>query len=216
MTAKQKPVVTVRVDHLEAAIEALKYKAHSEAAQSQAPDLFDADDTADWQHADELRQAIDSLRQSAPSLPPPTSLIAGFKERRDVLAFQQKFKVPMASSPQFLQEEAFQFRLKFMYEELKEFHDGHVVGDMHEAADALVDLAYVLHGTALMMGLPWPMLWDEVQRANMLKVRARHADESKRGSALDIVKPAGWVGPDHTAALGAGPWGIFDHKKEGS
>jgi len=139
-----------------------------------------------------------------------------FKERQDVLAFQQKFKVPMAVTPHFLQEETFQFRLKFLQEELDEFETAHLSGDMHGAADALVDLAYVLHGTALMMGLPWPRLWDEVQRANMTKVRAKHAGESKRGTALDVVKPEGWKGPDHTAALGAGPWSTFKHNNGGS
>jgi predicted HAD superfamily Cof-like phosphohydrolase len=139
---------------------------------------------------------------------PPLSV---FKERRDVLAFHQKFNVPMSREPAFLNEAAFNFRVKFMQEELDEFREGHMLGDMHEAADALVDLAYVLHGTALMMGLPWPRLWDEVQRANMAKVRAKHAGESKRGSALDVVKPEGWIAPDHTAALGTGPWDVFNH-----
>lgn len=139
-----------------------------------------------------------------------------FKERSDVLAFQQKFNVPVAATPHFLQEEVFQFRLKFLQEELDEFEVAHLSGDMHGAADALVDLAYVLHGTALMMGLPWPTLWGEVQRANMAKVRAKHAGESKRGTALDVVKPEGWKGPDHTAALGVGPWSTFEHDNGGS
>lgn len=129
-----------------------------------------------------------------------------YSERTDVLAFQQKFQVPMASAPAFLDPQAFEFRLKFLQEELDEFKDSHEAGDMHGAADALVDLAYVLHGTALMMGLPWPRLWEEVQRANMAKERATHAGQSKRGSALDVIKPPGWKDPDHTAALGVGPW----------
>ena len=202
--------ITIAREMLEACTTALRYQAYNEAAQSQQPDLFDAEDTLEWSQALQL----DALMQQAAISVPAACHIAGFKERRDVLAFQQKFEVPMASKPQFLQEEAFQFRLKFMQEELNEFEDGHITGDMHEAADALVDLAYVLHGTALMMGLPWPMLWDEVQRANMAKVRAKHAGESKRGSALDVVKPEGWTPPDHTAALGTGPWGVLDHTKE--
>lgn len=142
-----------------------------------------------------------------PAVPPTAAASAlankprAFTERADVLAFHQKFGVPMAAEPSFLGPEAFDFRLKFMQEELDEFRDSHAAGDMPGAADALVDLAYVLHGTALMMGLPWPMLWDEVQRANMAKVRATSADQSKRGTALDIVKPAGWTAPDHRAAL---------------
>lgn len=129
-----------------------------------------------------------------------------YSERHDVLAFQQKFQVPMASAPAFLDPQAFDFRFRFMHEELQEFCDAHHEGDMHGAADALVDLAYVLHGTALMMGLPWPRLWEEVQRANIAKERATYAGQSKRGSALDVIKPPGWKAPDHTAALGMGPW----------
>lgn len=131
-------------------------------------------------------------------------------EQADVLAFQRKFSVPMAPSPSFLDEDALQFRYRFMREELHEFIVAHLEGDMHGAADALVDLAYVLHGTALMMGLPWQRLWDEVQRANMEKERATHAGLSKRGSALDVIKPEGWAGPDHAAALGTGPWPTLD------
>ena len=137
-----------------------------------------------------------------------------FKERRDVLAFHQKFNIPTATEASFLNHDAYHFRVKFLKEELEEFEVAHVTGDMHGAADALVDLAYVLHGTALMMGLPWPILWDEVQHANMAKVRATSASESKRNSALDIIKPAGWTAPDHTAALGSGPWPTLEVPNE--
>lgn len=141
----------------------------------------------------------------------PAVVMAGkpghrFADRIDVLAFQQKFNVPMAHEPSWLPGHLFEFRLKFLKEELLEFEVAYLQGDMHGTADALVDLAYVLHGTALMMGLPWPMLWDEVQKKNMQKERAKHAGESKRGSSFDVVKPAGWTAPDHTAALGNGPW----------
>lgn len=45
----------------------------------------------------------------------------------------------------------------------------------------------------------WPMdaAWDEVQRANMAKERAKpDASNSKHKSGQDIVKPEGWVAPD--------------------
>lgn len=151
-------------------------------------------------HGDEASRAdalvlLDNLTQAAQ-----------FKERQDVIAFHQKFGVPVAADTSFLNPEAYAFRVKFMQEELDEFQEAHSTGDMHGAADALVDLAYVVHGTAHMMGLPWPRLWDEVQRANISKVRATDASQSKRGTALDVIKPAGWVAPDHTPALGTGPW----------
>ncbi len=191
--------LTVSESIIDACIEALRYKAKDEAAQSQGTSRFDAEDTVEWQHADRLERAKTEARPRV------------FTERSDVEAFQRKFGVPMPATPHFLNDEAFQFRLKFLREELDEFERDHLAGDMHGAADALVDLAYVLHGTVLMMGLPWGPLWNEVQRANMAKVRATSAAQSKRGSALDVVKPEGWVPPDHTAALGKhakGGWPI--------
>jgi predicted HAD superfamily Cof-like phosphohydrolase len=131
----------------------------------------------------------------------------------DVLAFQQKFDVPMAPSPAFLDEEAETFRVKFMQEELDEFQEACDQLDLAKAADALVDLVYVVHGTALMMGLPWQALWAEVQRANMEKVRATSAEQSKRRSTLDVIKPEGWRPPNHVPALGCcDPYAIFDTK----
>ena len=63
--------------------------------------------------------------------------------------------------------------------------------EMDEMADALIDLVYVAMGTAVMMGLPWQQLWDDVQRANMSKVRGT----THRGHTVDVSKPPGWVGP---------------------
>lgn len=63
--------------------------------------------------------------------------------------------------------------------------------DIDEQADALIDLVYVAKGTAVMMGLPWDMLWDDVQRANMSK----EAGVGKRGHLVDCIKPPGWVPP---------------------
>lgn len=39
--------------------------------------------------------------------------------------------------------------------------------------------------------------WDRVHAANMAKERATSADQSKHGSAQDIIKPEGWTAPDH-------------------
>lgn len=133
-----------------------------------------------------------------------------YGERDDVRWFQSFFEVPMASQPSLLNEELFRFRAKFLHEEIMEFIEGHNAGNLCDAADALVDLAYVLHGTALMMGLPWDDLWTEVHKKNMQKVRVLHVDESKRGSVYDIRKPKGWTPPDHRRILGDGPWPVFN------
>ena len=124
-------------------------------------------------------------------------------ELDDVRAFHDKFGVPMSPVPALLDTEAVRFRIKFMQEELNEFIECHDSLDIHGSADALVDLVYVAIGTALKMGLPWPALWAEVQRANLEKRLAKpDGSDSKRGSPLDVVKPPGWVAPDHTGALG--------------
>ena len=92
---------------------------------------------------------------------------------------------------------------------------------MMAALDALVDLQYVLLGTAHLMGFntdakivkqvqetpdempkPWSFVvnrfeeaWDRVQKANMTKVRTKNPADSKRKSEYDVVKPEGWEPP---------------------
>ncbi len=107
-----------------------------------------------------------------------------------------------------LDQEKFLFRDKFMQEELDEFREAHYAGDLPKALDALVDLVYVVLGTAHMMRAPFDEAFREVQRANMTKVRAAGADDprSTRGSALDVVKPAGWTPPDVAGVLRRAGW----------
>lgn len=119
----------------------------------------------------------------------------------DVVHFNVRFGLPAPTTPQLLDETTQLYRENFLLEELDEFAEAYRAGNLTDAADALVDLVYVALGTAVMMGLPWQQLWDEVQRANMSKVRATSVDESKRGSTLDVVKPPGWVAPDISAVL---------------
>lgn len=121
----------------------------------------------------------------------------------DVAAFHERFGLTYNGKPRLLDSATIRFRLKFLEEELMEFRVSAISDDMPGMADALVDLVYVAMGTAYMMGLPWQPLWNEVQRANMSKVRAGSADESKRGSSLDVVKPEGWKGPDIEGVLDA-------------
>jgi predicted HAD superfamily Cof-like phosphohydrolase len=113
----------------------------------------------------------------------------------DVGKFHQKFDLDNVTynkpGPRPVDPELIEFRRKFMQEELDEFIEAYANGDIEK----MVDLSYVVLGTAHLLGLPWPQLFREVQRANMTKVRAKHADESKRGSTFDVVKPEGWRPP---------------------
>ena len=93
--------------------------------------------------------------------------------------------------------EIMEFRIMFLEEELREFREGWDARDEAKMFDALLDLAYVAFGTAHLRGYPWQRGWDEVQAANMKKVRAASdGSDSKRSSAWDVVKPPGWTPPD--------------------
>lgn len=117
---------------------------------------------------------------------------------KDIIEFHKKFDFVIPNSPELLPEDLLEFRIKFMQEELNEFIDAHNNNNLHDVADALVDLVYVAIGTARLMGIPFNLCWDEVQRANMTKVRATSKDQSKRNTIFDVVKPEGWVPPDHS------------------
>lgn len=114
----------------------------------------------------------------------------------DVLAFYNKFGIPIQEEPALLDRETLRFRTARMVEELAEFCAAHGAGDLEEAADALIDLAYILHGTAISMGIPWGLCWKEVHNANMRKELAADATQSRHRFKMDIIKPEGWVAPN--------------------
>lgn len=75
------------------------------------------------------------------------------------------------------------------------------VSDTYDYAtqvDSLVDLVYFAKGTAVMMGIPWRPLFADVQVANMSK----EPGLTHRGFLMDVVKPAGWQGPQTMTILG--------------
>lgn len=136
----------------------------------------------------------------------------GPSEHADVRNFDAKYLVPNSTVPAWLDPEAMDFRFKFMQEELDESRDAYAERNMAKFFDGLLDLAWVTHGTATMTGLPWTLGWQKIRDANMAKERATGPDDprSKRKSALDVVKPAGWKEPDHSLLVGNGPWPTLD------
>jgi len=119
------------------------------------------------------------------------------KEFHDVYVFNKKFDLLIGDGPGHLSIEKMRERVSFMQEELDELRRAALNNDLPEQADALVDIVYVALGTVIMLGLPWLDLWDEVQRANMTKVRGT----TKRGNKVDVTKPEGWRAPEHAAIL---------------
>jgi len=115
---------------------------------------------------------------------------------KDVRDFHKKFKLKALKKPGFRQEDLMEFRIKFITEEFEEFKNGYDADNLEVCFDALIDMVYVILGTAHLMGLPWEDGWDEVQRANMDKVRATKTMFDKRNSDYDVIKPEGWVPPN--------------------
>ena len=124
----------------------------------------------------------------------------------DVGRFHEKFKLPVAQGEiRQLPQDLLYFRANFLKEELAEFvlamPSWTTPADHAKMFDALLDLVYVALGTAHLLGYPWEQGWNLVQAANMAKVRALRPEDSKRGSAWDVVKPPGWVAPDIESLL---------------
>ena len=142
------------------------------------------------------------------------------RECNDVDAFHARFGQLRNFRPTHLTRRKLAERYNFMLEELLEgaagaglclckdrdgdpvfLADGGLDQVMEMQADALVDLVYVAKGTAAMMGLPWRALWDDVQRANMSKVKGE--THRKMGCGADIAKPPGRLPPETGAILRA-------------
>lgn len=129
----------------------------------------------------------------------------------DVLDFHRKFNAPIRERPQLLERDEYNFRVKFLQEELDEFRDAHERGDLAGAFDSLLDIVYVAFGTSAMMGLPWHAGWNEVQRANMEKMSAadlclllgKSLEEIGARHPTDVRKPEGWTPPNIEAIVDA-------------
>lgn len=127
----------------------------------------------------------------------------------DVGRFHRKFGLPTSGATVLtsqLDPETLRFRIEFMREELNEFIEAAEAEDAAGMFDALIDLVYVAMGTAHLAGFPWEAGWALVQQANMAKVRATSASESKRNSSLDVVKPEGWTAPDIAGLIDLHNW----------
>ena len=114
---------------------------------------------------------------------------------RMVSEFHQKFGLEPTNQPDFPIDEIWKLKNVHMQEELDEIRAAAINGDLEQYFDGLIDLVYVALGAAYLAGLPFDEGFRRVHEANMKKIRAERPEDSKRGSAYDIVKPAGWEPP---------------------
>lgn len=111
---------------------------------------------------------------------------------KDVYKFHEKFGIKQPKKriiPK--SEELFQFRYKFLKEELQEFIDSQHT-DIDTSVDSLVDLVYVAVGTALMYGISAERLEETAEIMT-------HDSSPYWGSYsefLDGQKPLAWLSED--------------------
>ena len=130
----------------------------------------------------------------------------------DIEEFHKKYGLEYSGKARVLPAHLAKFREKFIREEYNEYlkavhaakeelrgktlsFDDEVAFNLEHAFDALVDLCYIVMGTAYLHGFDFREGWRRVHEANMRKVRATCSKDSKRKSRMDVVKPADWTPP---------------------
>lgn len=111
--------------------------------------------------------------------------------------FHEAFSIPVESNPCIPSKERCLLRIKLMREELDEFEEALLSGNLEHAAKELTDCQYVLSGTVLEMGLGsvFDNCFNETHRSNMSKIvtdwelaRDMAVDE---GTAIEVE--GGWI-----------------------
>lgn len=109
---------------------------------------------------------------------------------RDLLGIEQR-------TPAMMSVEEHTHLTMALQEELQEFNDAVVEGNVVGAVDALIDLMYFAIGGLWKLGLSHEQMvhcMKAVHAANMLKRKGKVA--KRYTGAADAVKPENWVAPE--------------------
>lgn len=119
----------------------------------------------------------------------------------DIYMMHEKFGTHAAMSSMDTEKlkKFLEFRIKFLQEELDEMKNAESAEDV---VDALIDLCVVAIGTLDAYGVDANKAWDEVLDANLKKEVGIKESRPNPLGLPDLIKPAGWVGPDHTGNHG--------------
>lgn len=100
---------------------------------------------------------------------------------KKVQEFHETFGHPVVEKPAIPSVDRCKLRIALLKEELKELEEAIENKDIVEAADAFIDLQYVLDGAMLEFGLTdiKCKLFDEVHRSNMSKAHETHDEALK-------------------------------------
>ena len=84
----------------------------------------------------------------------------------------------------------------FMEEEFQELKDAWAAGDMEEIVDALGDISWHCDKAFELLNVDGQKVRDEIGRANLSKELG--VKPGREEALRDVIKPEGWVGPDHS------------------
>ena len=119
----------------------------------------------------------------------------------DIYMMHSKFKVHdvMRNMDNEKLKKFLEFRINFLQEELDEMKNAKSAEDV---VDALIDLCVVAIGTLDAYDIDSHKAWDEVLDANMKKEPGIKPNRPNPLGLPDLMKPEGWVGPDHSGNHG--------------
>ncbi len=89
-----------------------------------------------------------------------------------------------------------QYRMDLLEEEFQETLGAHRTEDAEGLVDGHIDLIVIAMGNLAIFGVDAREAFDRVMEANMAKELGKRKPTDPDGSS--IVKPDGWVGPDHS------------------
>ena len=112
--------------------------------------------------------------------------------------FGDKVALVAAMSPE-VRDAYLRFRVAFLQEELDELR---AATTPEGVVDAVVDLCVVAVGTLHAFGVDARRAWREVFLANMAKEPGINPRRPNPFGLPDLVKPSGWVAPDHSGNTG--------------
>ena len=138
------------------------------------------------------------------------------KELVQVAEFLDKFGIPRKYEPTFIEDRLFIKRCEHIREELNElaYTYGYIEANkldlskwtkvvdskapLEEVLDALIDIQYLVLGTALMhgFGLIFEEAFERVHKANMAKKLIHHISNKDNQMKFGVMKPEGWIMPD--------------------
>lgn len=90
------------------------------------------------------------------------------------------------------------FRVSMLEEEFNETKDALAAEDPEEIVDGLIDIIVIALGTLDIYNVDTARAWDQVHSANMDKQVGQKPSRPNPLKLPDMIKPEGWIGPDHS------------------